>query len=81
MITTLRQTKPRVKTSFLVQLRDELRQRREARAARRTLERQLASYTTRRDVDDLLALVGDSEDPSAEQIRTIVTRNLHAHAS
>lgn len=53
-----------------------LRERRQARADHRSLERDLASYTTRSDVDDLLAALRDSESADAERIRTILARNL-----
>jgi hypothetical protein len=60
-------------------LRDELRQRREARAARRALERELATYTTPSEVDDLLGVLHDRDDAAAEEIRTIVLRNQLRH--
>jgi hypothetical protein len=60
-------------------LRDELRQRREARAARRALERELATYTTPNEVDDLLGVLHDRDDAAAEEIRTIVLRNQLRH--
>ncbi len=57
-------------------VRDELRERRQARAEYRSLERDLASYVTRAEVDDLLASVGPTEGPDAERIRLILARNL-----
>ncbi len=60
-------------------LRDELRQRREARAARRSLERELATYTAPSEVDDLLGVLHDRDDAAAEEIRTIVLRNQLRH--
>jgi hypothetical protein len=60
---------------LLAGVRDELRDRRQARANRRALERELASYSSRSDVDDLLAMIGDQTDPDAELIREILNRN------
>jgi len=57
-------------------LRDELAARRRARAARVHLRRQLASYTTPREVNDLLALIGDREGREAESMRRLLTQNL-----
>jgi hypothetical protein len=58
---------------------DELRERRDARVARRALERELASYTAPNEVDDLLGLLRDRDDAAAEEIRTIVLRNQLRH--
>lgn len=44
--------------------------------ARRVLEADLSSFTTRADVDDLLAAMSDIDSPEADQIRTILIRNL-----
>ena len=54
-------------------LRDHLRNN---RAARRALEADLASFTTRAEVDDLLAAMSDMDSPEADQIRTILIRNV-----
>jgi hypothetical protein len=56
-------------------IRDELRARREARARSKALRRDLASYTTPREVDDLLAIVEHQDNSDAEQIRNIVFEN------
>jgi hypothetical protein len=56
-------------------VRDDLRDRRQARANRRSLERELASYSSRSDMDDLLAMISDQTDPDAELIREILNRN------
>ena len=53
-----------------------LRERRQARADQRSLERDLASYSTRSDVDDLLAALRDEDSADAERIRAILARNL-----
>ncbi len=58
-------------------VRDELRDRRQARAEYRSLESDLASYNTRAEVDDLLASIGSAEGPDAERMRLILARNLH----
>ena len=57
-------------------IRDELRERRAARAAHETLKRELASYQTAREVDDLLGVIADQEGPEAQQIRDILLDNL-----
>jgi hypothetical protein len=56
---------------------DELAAHRRARAARLDLRRQLASYTTPREVDELLALIGDREGREADTMRRLLTRTLH----
>jgi hypothetical protein len=61
--------------SFWVALRDRFRDSRGARA-RRALEADLASFTTQADVDDLLAALSDIDSPEADQIRTILIRNV-----
>ena len=58
-------------------LRDELAARRRARAARLDLRRELASYTTPREVDDLLALIGDRDGREADTMRRVLTQTLH----
>jgi len=68
-------------TQLWTGLRDELRTRRQARAAHRTLELELATYTTPNDVDDLLAALRDEDSASAEEIRNILTRNLQQSTS
>jgi hypothetical protein len=71
---------------LVASVRDELRERRQARAARRTLERELASYNTPSQVTDLLGVLAGQDDDSAQEIRDIVLRNelrqgLHRFAS
>jgi hypothetical protein len=58
---------------------DELREKREARVARRTLHRELSTYTAPREVDDLLGVLHDRDDAAAEEIRDIVLRNQLRH--
>ena len=57
-------------------LRGELRERREARASHETLKRELASYQTTREVDDLLGVLAGQDGPEAQQIRDILLDNL-----
>jgi len=56
--------------------RAERHERRQARAARRRLEQQLATYSTPHEVDELLSLIKNEEGPEAEQMRDILTSNL-----
>lgn len=65
----------------LADVRDELRERRLARREYRALERDLASYTSRSDVDDLMAVLDHQNGPEAEQIREILNRNVRARQS
>lgn len=60
-------------------VRDELRERRRARAARRTLERELGTYSTQSDTIDLLAALEGRDDAGSEEIRDIVLRNQLRH--
>ncbi len=59
--------------------RDELRERRAVRAAARDLARDLGTYTTPREIEDLLATLERSEEPAAEAMRSLLTANLHAY--
>jgi hypothetical protein len=60
-------------------VRDELRDRRLARASRRTLERELASYDTPAQVSDLLGALTGNDDVRVQEIRDIVLRNELRH--
>jgi hypothetical protein len=60
-------------------VRDELRDRRQARASRRTLERELASYNTPAQVSDLLGALTGDDDVRVQEIRDIVLRNELRH--
>jgi len=76
--TTHRTTSARSRSTKLwATVRDELRERRQDRAEYRSLERDLASYNTRAQVDDLLSSLRPSDGPDAERIRRILARNLH----
>jgi hypothetical protein len=59
-------------------VRVELRDLRQARSHRRALERDLASYRSRSEVDDILAMISDQSDPDADLIREILNRNLQS---
>lgn len=65
----------------LTTVRDDLRSHREARLARRTLERELATYRSPADVADLLALVEGSDGSDQEAIRSILIANLRSAGS
>jgi hypothetical protein len=56
----------------LAAIRDELREAREARAARKALERDLASYTTQADLNDLDAILDRHSDEETADIRRIL---------
>lgn len=66
-------------TTIIRSLRDDLRARREAAAARRTLEHELAAYRTPEAIRDLLAAADRSTDSEAELVRSILTDNLAAY--
>ncbi len=60
---------------FFAHLGDGFRERRAARLATRKLERDLASYTTPRQIDDLYALLDRyDETPQTRQMRNILAR-------
>lgn len=56
-------------------VRDELRSRRRVRTARRKLRRDLASYTTTSDIDDLDATLDRFDDDDVAEIRSILRQN------
>jgi hypothetical protein len=41
------------------------------------LRRQLTPYTDQRDVNDLLAVISDSEGREADMMRRLLSQNLH----
>jgi len=61
-------------------VRDDLRERREARAARRLLERELTSYSTPAEISDLLGSLHGQDGEAAEAVRDIVLRNQLRHS-
>lgn len=60
----------------LIAVRNDFRERREARRQHRALFRELATHTTRSEVGDLLALIDHQDSAEAEQIRSILMLNL-----
>ena len=60
-------------------VKDELRERREARAAHNALRADLAHYRTPSDIEDLLASVDTQDTPEAEIIRDVLMDNLRAY--
>jgi hypothetical protein len=60
-------------------VKDELRERREARESLRQLRRDLEHYRTPAEIDDLLASVDAEETPEAEMIRSILSDNLRSY--
>jgi hypothetical protein len=60
-------------------VKDELRERREARAAHAALRADLAHYRTPSDIEDLLATVDNQDSPEAEIIRDVLMDNLRAY--
>ena len=60
-------------------VKDELRERREGRAALQQLRADLEQYRTPSDIEDLLASVDDEDTPEAELIRGILTENLRGY--
>ena len=57
---------------LLATIREELRATRKARAARKALERELASYTSLRDLNDLDAILDRHNDQETAAIRRIL---------
>jgi hypothetical protein len=70
-------------TALWTTVKDELRERRERRAAARQLRADLSTYRTPAEIEDLLAMV-DAQDAEgngvaeAPMIRSILTDNLQA---
>jgi hypothetical protein len=60
-------------------VKDELRERREARAAHNALRADLAHYRTPSDIEDLLASVDTQDTPEAELIRDVLMDNLRSY--
>jgi hypothetical protein len=66
-------------SSIWTTVKDELRERREARAARTALRADLAHYRTPSDIEDLLASVDSQDSPEADVIRDVLMDNLRAY--
>jgi hypothetical protein len=76
----------RPSTRLVATVRDELRERRHERAARRQLERELASYTSPTEINDLLGLLSGQDSSDANELRETLLRQqlrhgLHRYAS
>lgn len=69
------QSTTKARSPLWTSVRDELRDARAARAARKSLERELASYTSPRDLNDLEAILERySEDETADIRRVLAGR-------
>ena len=66
-------TRPR--PALWTALRGQLEHAREARSTRRALERELASYTSQSDLNDLHAILDRHPDHETAQIRRILARH------
>ncbi len=66
------QTATRPLASLWTSVRTQLRESRDARAARTALERELASYNSQSDLDDLHAILDRYSDRETAQIRHIL---------
>jgi len=67
------QTATRPLTSLWTTVRTQLRDSRDAHAARAALERELASYSSQADLDDLHAILDRHSDQETADIRRILT--------
>jgi hypothetical protein len=56
--------------------RDQLHARRQARAERRQLQRDLATYTSQADLADLLAVLDRYDDSETAQVRSILSGQM-----
>jgi hypothetical protein len=66
------QTATRPLTSLWTTVRTQLRDSRDAHAARALLERELAGYNSQSDLDDLHAILDRYSDQETKQIRRIL---------
>lgn len=62
-------------TTLIQSMRDELRDRRQARIEYQALKNALASYNSPAEIDDLL-LVAENEGPDAAAMRDILSANM-----
>ena len=65
-------------THLWTSVRDELREARAARAARKALEHDLAGYTTQTDLNDLGAILDRHSAEETAEIRRILATRLSA---
>ena len=63
---------------ILAAARDDLRSRRASRAARMTLVRELASYSTPADQIELDAILDRADPDAADEVRQLIHRSLAA---
>jgi hypothetical protein len=63
-------------TERMTTIRTQVRERRQERAEHRALERELASYRTPSEIDELLVVLGHHEGPEAQEVRNILLQNL-----
>ncbi len=61
---------------LITTVRDDLRERRQVRAEQRLLERQIATYATPHEIDDLLASLSRDDSVEADRMRSMLTRNM-----
>ena len=66
---------------FVSTIREQLRERRAARARYDSLKRELASYRTPGEVNDLLGVVMNQDGPAADEIRDILLHSLRQPAA
>jgi hypothetical protein len=59
----------------LTTIRSEVRERRQRRIEHRALERELASYRTPNEIDELLVVLGQHEGPQVQEVRDILLQN------
>lgn len=71
-------TETRQAPSFLATVLEQARTRRAERAQRKQLERELATYTTAADLDDLAAMLDRHSDADAAPVREILSRHRAA---
>jgi hypothetical protein len=57
-------------------IRDQARERRQERAEHLVLQRELASYRTPSEIDELLVMMADQDGRDAQRIRDILLDNL-----
>jgi hypothetical protein len=67
------QTATRPITSLWTTVRTQLRESRDAHAARASLQRELATYNSQADLDDLHAILDRYTDQETKDIRRILT--------
>ena len=56
-------------------IRSQVRERRQERAEHRALERELASYRTPSEIDELLVVLEPHEGPEVQEVRDILLQN------